>query len=64
MAPASASFQTATKGLEGMNDGSWQNTAHGNVAGQRCAETRDFFQAVNQRSEEVLRLAERAGWSK
>lgn len=44
MAPASASFQSATKALERMKDESWLNTAHGNGAGLRCAEGRNLFQ--------------------
>ena len=54
MAPASASFQSATKGLERMKDESRLNTTHGNGAGLRCAEGRNLFQAVDQRSGEVL----------
>lgn len=64
MARASASFQTATKGLERMKDESRLNTAHGNGAGLRCAEGRNLFQAVDQRSGEVLKRAWRAGWNK
>lgn len=64
MASASASFQSATKGLEGMKDESRLNTTHGNGAELRCAEGRNLFQAVEQRSGEVLELAVRAGWSK
>lgn len=45
MAPASASFQCATKGLERMKDESQLNTAHGNGAGLRRGERGNLFQA-------------------
>lgn len=60
MAQASASFQPATKGLERMKDESRLNTAHGNGAGLRCAEGRNLFQAVDQRSGGVLE--QHRGW--
>ncbi len=62
MAPAPASFQSATKGLERMKDESWLNTTHGNGAALRCAKGRNLFQAAEQRSGEVLERAQRAGW--
>ncbi|KAK5859252.1 hypothetical protein PBY51_003333 [Eleginops maclovinus] len=63
MAPASASFQCATKALERMKDESWLNTAHGNGAEQRSAEGRNLFQTMDQRSGGVLEWAWKAGWS-
>ena len=50
MAPASASFQSATKALERMKDESRLNTSHGNGAGLRCGEGRNLFEALDQRS--------------
>ncbi|CAB1414900.1 unnamed protein product [Pleuronectes platessa] len=48
MAPASASFQSATKALERMKDESRLNTSHGNGAGLRCGEGRNLFEALDQ----------------
>lgn len=64
MAPASASFQSETKALEGMKDESRLNTSHGNGGGLRCAEGMNLFHSVDQRSGEVLEQAEREGWNK
>ncbi len=57
MAPASASFQSATKGLERMKDESQLSTNHGNGVGLRRAEGRNLFQAIDQRSGGVLERA-------
>ncbi len=57
MAPASASFQSATKGLERMKDESQLSTNHGNGVGLRRAEGRNLFQAIDQRSGRVLERA-------
>lgn len=53
MAPASASFQAATKALERMKDESQRNTAHGNAAALGCEEERDGFQTQEQRSASI-----------
>lgn len=61
MAPPSASFHSAQKGLERMKDESWLNTSPGNGAGLRSAEGRSLFQPVDQRSGEGLERPRRAG---
>ena len=63
MAPASASFQCATKALERMKDESRLNTAPGNGAEHRSTEGRSPFHTVDQRSGGGLERAWRAGWS-
>lgn len=63
MAPASASFQSATKALERMKDESRLNTTHGNSTGLGCGEGRNLIQVLDQRSGEVLEQAKRVGWS-
>lgn len=63
MAPASASFHSATKGLERMKDESPLNTTHGNGGGLRRAKGMNLFHAADQRSVEVLERAKREGWN-
>lgn len=61
MARASFSFQPQTKALERMKNDSQLNRAHGNAAGMRHSEERNFFHTADQRSGEALQEELREG---